>query len=482
MAKLYFRYSAMNAGKSTALIQVAHNYEENHKTVRLYTAQLDDRYGMGCITSRLGPQREAHTFDGAFDFILDHREKGHVSCILIDEAQFLTVGQVHQLHHLAQVGGVPVICYGLRSDFKGAAFPGAACLLTLAEEIEELKTICSCGKKATMSMRVDDNGDMVIDGAQVVWPVFLVLVLFGSARAFMMPASQAILINMVPPESFSRAVALSSSTFHVAVIAGPALGGLLYLAGPTVVYIVVACLQVSAILLMLQARTGPQLVNREPVTWHSVFEGLRFVKSKPVVLGAISLDLFAVLFGGATALLPAIAHDILHVGPTGLGLMRAAPGVGAALCSIWLSFRPITRHVGPWMFAGVALFGAATVVLGLSASLWIALPALVLMGAGDMVSVYIRHLLVQYETPDAIRGRVSAVNAVFIGASNELGEFESGITAGWFGLVPALVFGGVATLVVTAAWSLGFPVLRRMDRFPLPVAQRKASLNSSDIP
>ena len=167
MAKLYFRYSAMNAGKSTALIQVAHNYEENHKTVRLYTAQFDDRYGTGHITSRLGPQRAAFTFNADFDFIADHRVKGAVACILIDEAQFLSPQQVVQLHHLAQVGGVPVICYGLRSDFRGDAFPGAASLLTLAEEIEELKTICGCGKKATMNMRVDANGDMVIDGAQV---------------------------------------------------------------------------------------------------------------------------------------------------------------------------------------------------------------------------------------------------------------------------------------------------------------------------
>jgi MFS family permease len=310
-----------------------------------------------------------------------------------------------------------------------------------------------------------------LSGAQVVWPVFMVLVLFGSARAFMMPATQAILINMVPAESFSKAVALSSSSFHVAVIAGPAIGGLLYLAGPKVVYVVVAVLQVIAMLMMSRARTGIQPVNREPVTWHSVFEGLRFVRSRPVVLGAISLDLFAVLFGGATALLPAIAHDILQVGPTGLGLMRAAPGLGAAACSIGLAFWPITRRVGSWMFGGVALFGAATVVLGLTASLWIALAALLLMGAGDMVSVYIRHLLVQYETPDAIRGRVSAVNSVFIGASNELGEFESGLTAGWFGLVPALVLGGVATLAVTAGWRHLFPVLRTMDRFPAPLTR-----------
>ncbi|MEC5215445.1 MFS family permease [Actimicrobium sp. GrIS 1.19] len=301
---------------------------------------------------------------------------------------------------------------------------------------------------------------------KVVWPIFLVLVLFGSARAFIMPASQAILINMVPPESFSKAVALGSSTFHVAVILGPVLGGLLYLAGAKTVYAVVTALLIVAVVLMMLARVIPQASNREPATWHSVLEGLRFVWSRPVVLGAISLDLFAVLFGGATALLPAIAHDILMVGPTGLGLLRTAPAVGSALTSIALGFWPISRRVGRWMFGGVALFGAGTIALGLTHSMVIALVALVLMGGGDMVSVYIRHLLVQFETPDAIRGRVSAVNSVFIGASNELGEFESGITAGWFGLVPAILVGGVATLVVTAAWSLGFPVLSRMDRFP----------------
>ncbi|MES2932521.1 MAG: MFS transporter [Pseudomonadota bacterium] len=303
-------------------------------------------------------------------------------------------------------------------------------------------------------------------GLSVVWPIFAVLVLFGSARAFMMPATQAILINMVPPESFSKAVALGSSTFHVAVIIGPTLGGLLYLAGAKVVYLVVALLLILSVILMLCTRITPQVTHKEPATWHSVLEGLRFVWSKPVMLGAISLDLFAVLFGGATALLPAIAHDVLHVGPTGLGLLRTAPGVGAALTSVALAMWPITRYVGRWMFGGVALFGAATIALGLTNSLLLALAALFLMGVGDMVSVYIRHLLVQLETPDAIRGRVSAVNAVFIGASNELGEFESGLTAGWFGLVRAVLFGGAATLVVTGLWAVGFPVLSRMDRFP----------------
>jgi MFS family permease len=305
-----------------------------------------------------------------------------------------------------------------------------------------------------------------VAGLGVVWPVFAVLVLFGSARAFMMPATQAVLVNMVPTADFSRAVALSASGSHLAVILGPVLGGLLYLAGPGVVYVAAALLLAAAVLLMRMTRAAPQASHREPASWHTLLEGLRFVWSKPVVLGAISLDLFAVLFGGATALLPALAHDVLHVGPTGLGLLRTAPGAGAALCSVALAFYPITRRVGPWMFGGVALFGLATLVLGATTSLAVALAALFLMGMGDMVSVYIRHLLVQFETPDAIRGRVSAVNAVFIGASNELGEFESGLTAGWFGLVRAILFGGAATVVVTATWALGFPVLSRMDRFP----------------
>ena len=300
----------------------------------------------------------------------------------------------------------------------------------------------------------------------VVWPVFAVLVLFGSGRAFMMPATQAVLVNMVPKESFSRALALSSSSSHIAIILGPTLGGLLYIFGPKVVYLIASALLVLSVRLMRATTPAPQIVKREPVSWSTLLEGLRFVWSRPIMLGAISLDLFAVLFGGATALLPALAHDVLHIGPTGLGLLRTAPGMGAALCSVLLAFYPITRRVGAWMFGGVAVFGLGTIVLGSTTTFLVALVALFLMGAGDMVSVYIRHLLVQYETPDEIRGRVSAVNSVFIGASNELGEFESGVTAGWFGLVRAVLFGGAATLAVTGIWAVLFPVLSRMDRFP----------------
>lgn len=301
------------------------------------------------------------------------------------------------------------------------------------------------------------------------WPIFAVMVLFGVARAFAMPTGQALMPNLVPPESFSNAVALSASAYHMATIAGPALGGLLYIAGPSVVYGTVAVLLGISVALMFGIRAGGRsTATREPATWQTLLSGLRFVFQRPLVLGAISLDLFAVLFGGATALLPAFAKDILHVGPTGLGFLRAAPGIGAALCSILLAFHPITRRAGLWMFAGVAGFGVATVVFGLSTSFWLSMAALIILGASDMVSVYIRHLLVQLETPDAIRGRVSAVNAVFIGASNELGEFESGVTAAWWGTVRAVVIGGTATLIVGGLWTRLFPGLWTMDRFPEP--------------
>jgi MFS family permease len=282
----------------------------------------------------------------------------------------------------------------------------------------------------------------------------------------MMPASQAVLRNIVPNEDFGEAVALSSSSFHVAVIAGPVLGGLLYVLGPAAVYATSSVLLVMAVILMGVTKSAPQAINKSPASWHTLLEGLRFVWSRPIVLGAISLDLFAVLFGGATALLPAYAHDVLHAGPTGLGLLRTAPGAGAAVCSVLLTFLPIRRRVGVWMFGGVAVFGLATLVLGWTANFTVAIVSLAILGAGDMISVYVRHLLVQFETPDEIRGRVSAVNSVFIGASNELGEFESGLTAGWFGLVRAILLGGAATLAVTGIWSVLFPVLSRMDRFP----------------
>jgi len=304
---------------------------------------------------------------------------------------------------------------------------------------------------------------------EAAWPVFGAMTLMGCARAFSMPTGQALLPNLVPPDDFTRAVALNSTVLQIATIAGPAIGGLVYLAGPATVYVLVAVLAAVAALLMLRVTSGHRNERRrEPANLDTLLSGLRFVRSRPIVLGAISLDLFAVLFGGATALLPIFARDVLHVGPAGLGLLRTAPGIGAAVCGVWLAVYPIARHAGAWMFGGVAVFGVATISFGLSTSFWVSLAALSALGAADMVSVYVRHLLVQLETPDAIRGRVSAVSSVFIGASNELGEFESGVTAKWWGVIRAVVIGGIATLVVTGVWVRLFPQLWRMDRFPKP--------------
>ena len=298
-------------------------------------------------------------------------------------------------------------------------------------------------------------------------PIFAIMAVYGIARAFSQPTGQALLPNLAPIELFPRAVAVNSSLWQIATIAGPAIGGALVLLGVEVAYALAFVLALIGVLLVARLRGGgrPERSD-EPVSWSTLLSGVNFVRSRPIVLGSISLDLFAVLFGGATALLPLYAGEILDVGPAGLGVMRAAPAVGAAVVGAMVAVWPIRRRVGGWMFGGVAAFGVATIVFGLSTSLALSLGALAVMGAGDMVSVYIRHLLVQLETPDEIRGRVSAVNSVFIGASNELGEFESGVTASWWGTVPAVVVGGAATLVVTGVWMRLFPVLRDLDTFP----------------
>jgi MFS family permease len=302
-------------------------------------------------------------------------------------------------------------------------------------------------------------------GSQNVWLIFGIMAMYGAGRAFWMPASQAITPNLVPVEAFPSAVAMNSMLFEAGVIVGPALGGVLYLIGPSVAYCVVAGMLMVAVLLICTIRPMRAPAGADGAQTANLLEGLRYVLHRRALLGAISLDLFGVLFGGATALLPAYARDVLHVGPAGLGLLRTATGVGASVTAITLVIAPIERHVGRWMFAGVGLFGLATVVFGLSRSFALSLVTLVLLGVGDMVSVYIRHVLIQLETPDAIRGRVSAVGSMFVGASNELGEFESGLTARWFGLVRAVVLGGVLTLVVTSAYLKWFPELRLMDRF-----------------
>jgi MFS family permease len=278
--------------------------------------------------------------------------------------------------------------------------------------------------------------------------------------------------NLVPREEFPRAVAVNSALFQIAVIGGPALGGLLYLLGPGVVFGACLALFVATVLLGLSlhpSRGWPDSAAAQVAAvyrrdGHAVLEGLRYVLAHRVVLGVISLDLFAVLFGGATALLPIFAGAVLHVGPVGLGLLRTAPGVGAALTAALMTLHPVERRAGAVMFAGVAVFGLCTLVFGGSRNFAVSLAALCVLGIGDMLSVYIRSMLVQLNTPDAIRGRVSAINSMFIGASNELGEFESGVTARWLGAVRATLLGGLLTLAVVGGWIGLFPELRRLDR------------------
>ena len=290
------------------------------------------------------------------------------------------------------------------------------------------------------------------------------LFLFGIARTFDYTTSQTIIPSLVPREILPRALALGSSVRQGAIIAGPLLGGLLYLLGPAVVYGVSSLLfAVSAVLVASLQLSGPPQ-KREPLSFKSVFDGIAYIRNQPVILGAISLDLFAVLLGGATALLPIYARDILFTGSWGLGLLRAAPAAGALLTSIYLARSPLRRHVGRIMFSAVIIFGLATVLFALSRSMTLSFLALLILGGADMVSVVIRSSLIQLETPDAMRGRVSAVNAIFIGSSNELGEFESGVTAAWFGVVPAAVIGGAGTLVVALLWMKLFPALLQREQ------------------
>jgi predicted MFS family arabinose efflux permease len=301
-------------------------------------------------------------------------------------------------------------------------------------------------------------------GTRQVWPIYALTVLFGVTRAFANPAGQALVPNLVPPEHFGNAVAWNSSAWQTATILGPALGGFLYAVGGSGVFAVATgCFAITFALFAL-IRHRAARVRPEKTTWATLVAGIRFIREKPVIFGAISLDLFAVLLGGATALLPIYARDILLVGPWGLGLLRSTPAVGAAVMALLLAYRPLTRRTGRRMFQAVAIFGIATIGFGLSTSLPLSLACLFVLGAADMVSVFVRQTLVQIDTPDAMRGRVSAVNTVFIGASNELGEFESGTVAALIGTVPAVVVGGLGTLLIAALWARWFPELRDRDR------------------
>ncbi len=294
--------------------------------------------------------------------------------------------------------------------------------------------------------------------------ILALVFLIGVGKAVEFPTRTAMVPGLVPDRILPRAMAMNASAGQIAMIAGPAVGGFLYVAGPDVVYGIAAILYIVSLVLMWRLRYDHVPPRREPATLKTLFAGVAFIRARPVVLGVISLDLFAVLLGGATALLPIFARDILHTGPWGLGLLRAAPAVGALLMSVWLARHAMQRRIGSIMFASVAAFGVATLVFALSRNLWVSLAALFALGAFDMVSMVIRGALVQLETPDAVRGRVSSVNSIFINTSNQLGEFESGLLAAWVGAVGATVIGGVGTLVVVGLWMLMFPTLRRRQR------------------
>jgi MFS family permease len=304
---------------------------------------------------------------------------------------------------------------------------------------------------------------LALRSTHAVLPIYLVLILLGVVRSFNGTASRSILPQLVPDEHFANAVAWNATTFQAATILGPSLGGILYAAfhGPSAVYAAATLTALGALISAFRIKTRPQARRREPTTMKTVFAGLHFIWREKLILGAISLDLFAVLLGGAVALLPVYAREILHTGPWGLGLLRTAPGVGAAVMAVALAHRPLRGRAGLTLLWSVAGFGICTILFGVSTSLILSLISLIFLGAADMISVIIRATLVQLRTPDEMRGRVTAVDMVFIGASNELGQFESGLTAQWFGTVPAVLLGGVGTMVVIALWAWIFPELRR---------------------
>jgi MFS family permease len=307
---------------------------------------------------------------------------------------------------------------------------------------------------------------VALRGPHSVYPIYAVLILLGVVRSFSAPVSRAILPQLVPEQHFPNAVAWASSVYQCATILGPSLGGILYAAtrGPSFVYGLAAGVGIVAAFATRQIKTQSKARARERLSVTTVLAGFRYIWREKVILGSISLDLFAVLLGGAVALLPVYAREILLTGPWGLGILRTAPAVGAGAMAVYLAHKPMRARVGATMLWCVAGFGFFTILFGISRSLILSLVALILVGATDMVSVIVRATLVQIATPDEMRGRVNSVDMVFIGASNELGQFESGLTAHWFGTVPAVVLGGIGTLAVTALWAWMFPELRNADK------------------
>jgi MFS family permease len=303
-------------------------------------------------------------------------------------------------------------------------------------------------------------------GTRSVAAIYVVLVMLGVVRSFNGPASRAMLPHLVPEEHFQNSVAWASGIFQLATILGPVFGGLIYaiVRGPFAVYLIATTIAIVAVGLLLKLRVDTKRRENVETSSSSIFEGFRYIWREKLILGAISLDLFAVLLGGAVALLPVYAREILQTGPWGLGILRSAPGVGAGIMAIAIAYKPLRKHVGATMLWCVAAFGFSTVLFGISHSMMFSLIALFMVGATDMVSVIVRGTLIQVATPDEMRGRVNAVDMIFIGASNELGQFESGLTAQWLGTVPAVILGGIGAIVVTGLWAWMFPELRKVNQ------------------
>ena len=309
-------------------------------------------------------------------------------------------------------------------------------------------------------------------------PIFAVLLVIGISRAFFAPASQSLAPNLVPARDLPNAIAWNSTSWQTATIVGPVAGGLLYGLGAMAPYLTALGFFLAAIIALALVPQPSQRSRGQAQSWRTLVAGFSYVRNQKIVLGAISLDMFAVLLGGAIALMPVFARDVLELGPWGLGFLRASPGIGAIAMAIYLASRPIRRHAGRAMFIAVGVFGAATIIFGLSKSLPLTMAALIVMGASDMISVYVRQSLVQLWTPDDLRGRVSAVNMVFIGASNELGEFRAGVMASLIGPVAAVVIGGAGTLAVAVAWSLGFRQLRQIQSLDKDAEESREALRT----
>jgi MFS family permease len=397
-----------------------------------------------------------------------HYQMARMVAILGAEAQSVAVAwQVYSITHRA-----------IDLGYTGLALflPGLLFLLPaghMADRFDRRHVILVC-----YTLQMFCTGALVElawAGTQDILAIYAVLFLIGTGRAFSGPASSALIPHLVPEEHFVNAVTWGGAVFQLANITGPAIGGLLYtlpithfaanarLEGAGIVYVFTLGTLVWYVALVSTLHVRPGRMEHRELSLEVLLAGFRYVGRASLLLGSFSLDLFVVLLGGATALMPIFAHEILHQGPRGLGMLRAAPAVGAVAMSLVMARFPMRRHAGRWLFVCVSIFGAATVIFGLSHTLWLSLVSLAIAGAADTISVIIRGSILQLATPQEMRGRVSAVNSLFIGASNELGEFESGLTAQWWGAVRATVVGGVGALVVAGTWAGLFPGLRRAD-------------------